>query len=94
MQYYFVEKLEAIEGNLRSTELGYVTKINSVKVINKKAYNSFIDWTIENKNDLENQTISIEACPYLPCYCVRTSTNNINGINIKMIKDLNNLESL
>ena len=93
MQYYFVEKLEVIDGNLSSTELGYVTKLSSVEQINTSAYDSFNTWISENQNDLETQTISISACPHLPCYCVRSSTNNINGINITIVNDLNNLEN-
>jgi len=94
MQYYIVEKFECVGDEILTTTLGYINSKDDAIVINNGGYNDLISWLIQYEFDRKSQIKFLVDCPYLPCYGVRSSTNNIDGSGLSLITDINNLEGL
>jgi hypothetical protein len=94
MEYYIVEKFEYVDDEIVYTSLGYLNSKDDAIVINNSGYNDLMGWLIEYEFDRETQIKFLVDCPYLPCYGVRSSTNNIDGTNLTLIADINNPEGL
>ena len=94
MEYYIVEKFECVDDEIVYTTLGYIDSKDDAIVINNSGYNDLMGWLIEYVFDKESQIKFLADCPYLPCYGVRSSTNNIDGTNLTLIADINNPENI
>ena len=90
--YHVVEKIEVISEELVYTVVGYVNNDTDKNSINSQGYNSFIDWMIDTEEDRQNQTTNNSDCTFLPCYGVRSTTNN--RIEMTFISNIDELESL
>lgn len=92
--YYIITKIENINGNIIYTNIGYVISELDTDIINQNYfYNHYTNWIVTNKVDLDNaiKFISdyfINTPIVIGCLC---KTTNIDGYNIPLITNINNL---
>lgn len=94
MEYYIVEKFEYVDDEIVYTSLGYLNSKDDAIVINNSGYNDLMGWLIASEDNRKLQAVTLSECTYLPCYGVRSSTNNIDGTNLTLIADINNPENI
>lgn len=92
--YYIITKIENINGNITYTSVGYVlSELDSQTINANYYYNNYINCIETNKTNLENgiKLISeffINTPIVFGCF---TQTTYIEGLNISLITNINNL---
>jgi len=87
MYYHIIHKIQLVDGSLKHTLIGYIDSMH---------YSSFETWVEENRIGLESgdtaPALFFDVHPVI--YCGRHTTTNIEGLNLSLITDLDNLESV
>ena len=87
--YCIVNKIEFINNNVVYTPVGYLTNMVDCESINNKFENTYNQWIIDNKTDLENNNISIsqffDTTPVV--YLAEQRTESVEGMNLNEILD-------
>lgn len=91
--YNIVNKIEYINNEVTFTPIGYVTSEIDINTINTNYENNLGDWIKNNINELNNGNKTIEeyfnSNPI--CYSAYQQTTNVDGMNLSLINDINNL---
>lgn len=89
MEYYIIDKLELINGELTHTPIGYLTSQTAIDSISDKL-NIFENWISLNRTDLENGFMGLSDFfqtnnHYYVCNTVTSSIGDmgLNEINIE-----------
>lgn len=92
MRYTIIYKIEYNSGVIY-TPIGYID--NNPQLVNdiNALYESFENWVISNKSDLENGVVNISDffinSPYV--YSANTETDDIDGMGLIEIKNINEM---
>lgn len=91
--YNIISKIEIINNEMKSTEIGFSTDQTLVDEINNIYYQPYEDWIIANREDLENQNIDIksffETTPVV--YSANHFTTCIEGMELTEITNINEI---
>lgn len=92
MEYYILDKIEFINGELIYTPIGYLTSQESLDSISDKL-NIFENWIVSNRTDLENGDMDLSNFfeTNLHYYVCNTVTNSIDGMGLVEIININEL---
>ena len=96
MVYHIIHKIQLVNGSLNHTPIGYVESQEDSNIIDSMHYSSFETWVEDNRIGLESGNITpalfFDVHPVI--YCGRHTTTDIEGLNLSLITDLNNPESV
>lgn len=92
MEYYIIDKLELINGELIHTPIGYLTSQTALDSISDKL-NTFENWINLNKTDLENGSMGLSDSFQTNnhYYVCNTITNYIDDMGLTEIININEL---
>lgn len=90
--YHIVAKIEKVNGEIIVTPIGYVDNEDDVNII--RGYTEpYITWLNNNREAISEGRVQMGD--YLdnnpPYYDIHWSSGNIDGLNLPLITDVNNL---
>ena len=90
MEYYILNKIELVDGNVNFTTLGYLTNMEDCALINSKYESTYGSWIESNRSGLEDGTINIstffDTTPAV--YETYQHTTSIEGMGLSEITNI------
>lgn len=95
MIYCEVNRIENSGGTLTRTRIGYLTASTDADTVLVNELKPFTDWIESNISDLVSEVIDVvsyfDSNP--DAYEIGWKTNNIDGLSLPTITDINDLDS-
>lgn len=97
MEYHIVSRVTVENNQLVYTSIGYLTSSDDVENIKTTCCMPFMNWKNTNLEGLENGSVLVDTYfnnvsnPDL--YDIGWATNNIDGLELPLITDINNLDT-